>query len=90
MLSCRDVTRKLGSEEAAESSSWLRLQIRLHLLMCRHCRRYARQLRGIAAGVRAWMRLRDADDSSDALAERIVQEARTRGLVDNEPGVDEK
>ena len=39
MLNCRDVARSLASGGRRRS-----LAIRLHLLWCRHCRRYASQL----------------------------------------------
>ncbi len=39
MLNCRDVARSLASGGRKRS-----LAIRLHLLWCRHCRRYASQL----------------------------------------------
>ena len=41
---CRDSTEKLASDEFREASLWKRLTVRFHLLMCRHCRRYAAQL----------------------------------------------
>jgi hypothetical protein len=49
MLNCREVTRKIASEEFAEAGWRQRLGVRLHLLMCRHCRRYAAQLRAVGA-----------------------------------------
>ncbi len=47
MLSCKEVTSKIASEEFAEAGWRQRLGVRLHLLMCRHCRRYATQLRSL-------------------------------------------
>ncbi len=44
MLNCRDVARSLASEEQTDAGRRHSLAIRLHLLMCRHCRRYASQL----------------------------------------------
>ena len=44
MLNCRDVARSLASDEADEAGGKQSLAIRLHLLWCRHCRRYASQL----------------------------------------------
>lgn len=45
MLSCRELVEMVTQEpdliEKRVSASW---GMRLHLLMCRHCRRYVRQL----------------------------------------------
>lgn len=45
MLSCRQLVEEVTQEpdlmEKKGSASW---NMRLHLLMCRHCRRYVRQL----------------------------------------------
>jgi len=47
MLSCKEVSGLIASEGLAEAGWRHRLAARLHLLMCRHCRRYARQMRQI-------------------------------------------
>ncbi len=52
MLTCREVTRLLASDEYLDSRIGRRLAIRMHLVMCRHCRRYASQLRSIRASAR--------------------------------------
>ena len=45
MLSCRELVDEItANPELAESDRKLRWSIRLHLLMCGHCRRYTRQL----------------------------------------------
>ncbi|MCI0657219.1 MAG: anti-sigma factor [Acidobacteria bacterium] len=53
MLTCREVTRLLASDEYLDASWGRRLAIRLHLAMCRHCRRYASQMRAIRAAASA-------------------------------------
>ena len=52
MLSCKDLTRKIASDELAEAGWRERLAVRFHLLWCRHCRGYAAQLRAIGAAAR--------------------------------------
>ena len=47
MLCCQEVARQIASDEFKEANVWQRLWVRLHLLMCRHCRRYAVQLHAI-------------------------------------------
>lgn len=52
MLSCKELTRKIASEELAQAGWSERVAVRLHLLMCRRCRRYSAQLQAIGASVR--------------------------------------
>ena len=44
MVNCRDVARFLASGEQTDAGGRRNLAIRVHLLWCRHCRRYASQL----------------------------------------------
>lgn len=46
MLSCRElVNETTGDPDLITPGHSLRWSVRLHLLMCHHCRRYVRQLR---------------------------------------------
>ncbi len=74
MLKCRELTRMIASDELAEASWPVRMGGWLHLLMCRHCRRYATQIRALAAGARrSWGP--EAEDSArlDQLERRILE-----------------
>jgi len=53
MLKCRDVERKIGSDEILDAGLMERLAVRMHLAMCRHCRNYARQVRAIGNAARS-------------------------------------
>ena len=52
MLACKEVTRIIAAGELDEAGWKRRHVVRLHLLMCRHCRRYAAQLRAIGKAAR--------------------------------------
>ena len=52
MLSCEEVSRTIASDELATAGWPRRLSLELHLLMCRHCRRYSREMRAIGAAAR--------------------------------------
>lgn len=42
MMNCKEVVRVISSEDRV---NWrTRLEIRFHLFICRHCRKYAKQL----------------------------------------------
>ena len=52
MPNCKEVVRLIASDELADAV-WLdRALVRLHLMMCRHCKGYAAQLRAIGAAAR--------------------------------------
>ncbi len=55
MRSCKEVARLVAAGDADGLGGLSRLMIRWHLLTCEHCKRYRRELRGIAAAARALM-----------------------------------
>jgi hypothetical protein len=52
MLTCKEVTTMISSDALARRTWRQRMGVKLHLMMCRHCSRYAAQLRAIAAEAR--------------------------------------
>jgi hypothetical protein len=52
MPTCREVSRSIATDELSAAGWRQRLGTKLHLLMCRHCRRYTRQLREIGEAAR--------------------------------------
>lgn len=78
MLSCRDVTRRIASDDWVQAGFMGRVGLRLHLMMCRHCRAYARQLRAIAEAARTAWQPRPRDQQVlDRLQERILQQVES-------------
>ena len=68
MLNCRDVHHRVSSGEA-EASNWMRrIEMRLHLMMCAHCRNYVMQIAAIGEGVR---RLCGSEPADPAELERM-------------------
>ena len=53
-LSCREVSRRAAAGALEDGSAPERLLLRLHFLICSHCRRFARQMRWLGAAARAW------------------------------------
>lgn len=71
MISCREVATLLNKDELQQLGVWKRLQVRLHLGMCRHCSLFARQiqqLRSAARGLRAGI---DAEQPATDLPARL-------------------
>lgn len=50
MLKCKDVVKILSSD--AEKSWVKRFEIHMHLFICHHCRKYAKQLEHIKSSVK--------------------------------------
>lgn len=47
MPRCRDVARAVAGDERTRKPWHVHIGLRMHLLMCRHCRAFAEQLRAI-------------------------------------------
>lgn len=75
MLSCVEVARILASDHHPDANWIRRLSLRLHLVMCRHCRRYDKQLDLIGTEARRSCETTDADESA---LQRIEQALRKR------------
>ena len=76
MPSCREVTGLLASGELESVPRMKRILVRLHLSMCAHCSRFARQLHAISGALRAaWAP--SAAPGADALTRRIRERLRS-------------
>ena len=52
MLDCREVHRRVASGDV-ETMNWMqRIEFRIHILMCVHCRNYVTQIAAIGEAVR--------------------------------------
>ena len=61
MLKCKEVTG-LVATGSLENIGWMKkLEIRMHLMMCVHCRRYLSQIRAIGHGAQTLVRGQEAD-----------------------------
>ena len=56
MPTCKDVATAIGQDDVRTLPWWRGLALRLHLLMCPHCRRYAAQIRAIGTAARRLFR----------------------------------
>jgi hypothetical protein len=52
MLQCKEISNLIASDQLAEAGWMKRLEVRFHTLMCRHCSRYAEQLKKLGVAVR--------------------------------------
>jgi hypothetical protein len=73
MLKCREVEQKIGSGEIGNAGVMERFAVRFHLMMCRHCRAYARQIRAIGEAARNVFGLSPVDAKAvSQLKDRIM------------------
>ena len=89
MLNCKEVSRLIASDELADAVWANRALVRLHLLMCRHCRGYAAQLRDIGAAARDRWDLGVADRAAfEQLQNSILERCQDASDVNTEEGPD--
>lgn len=82
MIRCKNVAALLDTERVASERFWRRIGVRLHLMLCTHCRRFERQLRQLRTGGQSMRSTLDAEASAAGLEQKIV---RTLGLTDRDP-----
>jgi hypothetical protein len=70
MISCKNVATLLMSDQLQAQSRWKRMEVRLHLAMCRLCSRLARQVEQMRSAVR---RMSDRDEADPGLEERLIR-----------------
>ncbi len=75
MMTCKEVSTAVASDGAARLPWTKRVGVRLHLLMCRHCRRYAAQLAAIGSAVR---RLYRDEVPSKSLEDSILNSVKKK------------
>jgi anti-sigma factor RsiW len=78
MLKCRDVPAEVSLAIDDELSWRRRLNLRVHVLMCQHCRRYLRQLKRLS---RAWGGLHSP--ASDEEVAEVLDNCCVHGQHDN-------
>ena len=72
-MTCRDVSTVVVTGQFDAKPFRRKLQIRLHIAMCRHCRRFWRQIRQLDEGMRGALATFDLDKPSD-LEDRITSQ----------------
>lgn len=74
MLTCKQVTERASLYVDRELGLWPRLQFRLHLMMCQHCRRYIEQIEAVVR----LLRNRPTEPAAFETAEALVDAFRRR------------
>jgi len=72
MISCKNVATLLMSDQLQAQSWWKRMEVRLHLAMCRFCSRLARQMEQLRSAARGMNEKEEADPNfEDRLIRRL-------------------
>ena len=75
MIRCKEVARLLSTDQLASQPLWRRAGVRLHLMMCRHCRRFARQMARLKQAAADLGATFDAEVSAD-FTQRVQEKLR--------------
>lgn len=70
---CKETSHLVASGEIEQEGVWLRFLVRLHLMMCNHCSRYAKELKTIANLFRQKTKQQISPEQSEHLTQRILQ-----------------
>jgi hypothetical protein len=70
MISCKNVSKLLTSDQLQSQSWWKRMEVRLHLAMCDVCSRLASQLERLHSGAR---QMREQNEADRGLEDRLIR-----------------
>jgi hypothetical protein len=76
MIRCKSVAGLITSDQLKSASLWVRLEVKLHLWMCRYCARLAQQieqLRTAASKLAGSIDKETAGTAGDELEARILR-----------------
>ena len=72
MISCKNVAKLLMSDQLQAQAWWKRMEVRLHLAMCRFCSRLERQIEQLRSATRSMSGPQEADPGfEDRLIRRL-------------------
>lgn len=88
MLKCNEVSRSIASDGVGAADWRRRLAVKVHLLMCRHCRRYAHQMQEIGDAAKQVFHSGSPDqESRDRLRDSILNQISTSQNDESDPRV---
>lgn len=72
MISCKDVATLIGTGQLPGAPGWRHCRARLHLMMCKHCRRFDQQLRQIGAAARSMQAAFGQEPSAGSIEQKVA------------------
>lgn len=78
MFKCSEVTEMASDYVDHNLGWWTRAQLRMHVVLCRHCRRYVEQIEATMALLRD-LRLSDPQSADDIAARLLTRPIEPSG-----------
>lgn len=78
MFKCSEVTEMASDYVDRNLGWWTRTQLRMHVALCRHCRRYVEQIEATMALLRD-LRLSDPQSADDIAARLLTRPTEPSG-----------
>ena len=72
MRTCHEIADILASDSPLSPMG--RMELKMHLLMCRHCSAYARQLRALREAAKRLVGNQDSQSRLESLEQKIIRE----------------
>ena len=79
MLKCNQVSHLVSTGEVAELGFMKKMELRMHLFMCGHCRRYVAQIQALGRVARDMARRGDAQPDQLEHMEKTIKSRVARG-----------
>jgi len=79
VLKCNRVTQLVTTGELTELGFMKKMELKMHVFMCVHCKRYMNQIQAIGRGAREMVGAREADESQIQRMEKDITTRVTGG-----------
>ncbi len=77
MLKCKEVSGLVSTDEVAELGFMKKLEFKMHIMMCGHCRRYVQQIKSLGIGARNWATGCEADPQQlKRMEDHVLEEVK--------------
>lgn len=77
MLKCNQVSGLVSTDEVDDLSLMKKLEFKMHLWMCGHCRRYVQQIKSLGLGARHWATGCEAEPQQlKRMEEHVLEEVK--------------
>lgn len=74
MLKCKEISSLISSDNLGEAGFMKRMEVRIHLMMCKHCARYFDQIKSVGQGAKELACKHEADPQQIQRMEEIIMD----------------
>lgn len=77
MLKCNQVSQLVSTDEVQELGFMKKLEFKMHIMMCVHCKRYVQQIKSLGTGARHWATGCEAEPQQlRRMEEKVLEEVK--------------